>query len=159
MVAQFILKDLFPFTKRFPLYGSRINVLGIFPALSIYLKKLSMSGKFRSCSDKFNDEMYNLKIWLISGVEHPPTIFYQNGRDSSSAITQFQLCYHLQSNENVLEAEDMHSWMCLHSTYDSMRPNFKMKAKEIRQLPRNFWILAIYLDEWLIFSLFIHLCV
>lgn len=93
-----------------PFVWFKINVLGIFPAPSIYFKKLSMSRKLRFRSDKFNEEMYNLKFWLISGAEHPPTIFTGMGvRDISNAMTQFQLCYHLQSNENALEAEGMHS--------------------------------------------------
>lgn len=75
MMAKFILKALFPFTKWFSLYGSRINGLGIFPASSIYLKRLSTSRKSRFWSDKFNEEMCDLKFCLISGVEHPPTIF------------------------------------------------------------------------------------
>lgn len=53
-------------------------------------------------------------------------------------MTLFQLCYHLQSNENVLEAKAMHSWKCLHSTYGYMRPNFKMKVKEIKTVAQKF---------------------
>lgn len=34
-----------------------------------------MSRKFRFRKDKFNDEIYNLKFWLISGAEHAPAIF------------------------------------------------------------------------------------
>lgn len=34
-----------------------------------------MSRKSRFWSDTFNDEANNLKFWLISGVEHLPTIF------------------------------------------------------------------------------------
>lgn len=75
MMAKLILKALFPFTKWFSLYGSRINGLGIFPASSIYLKRFSTSRKSRFWSDKFNEEMCDLKFCLISGVEHPPTIF------------------------------------------------------------------------------------
>lgn len=74
----------------------------------------------------------------------------------SNATTQFQLCYHLQSNANALETKDMHFCKCLHSAYGFMRLNIKMKVKKIRQLPRNFQILAMYLDEWLHFSLFTH---
>lgn len=70
-------------------------------------------------------------------------------------MTQFHLHYHLQSNKNVLEAREGAD------TY-SIWPhnaNLRMKAKEIRQLPRNSQVLAENLNESWNFFTFHLLCV
>lgn len=155
-VARFILKHLFPFTIWFSLYGSRLNMLGTFPGWRIYFKKALPVKKIQVlkwwiyCWDVQLEVLATFRCWTCSNH------FYWNGRDTSNAMTQFQLCYHLQSNENALEAKDMHPCKCLHSTYGYMRLNIKMKVKKIRQLPRDCQILEMHVDEWLHFSVFIH---
>lgn len=58
-------------------------------------------------------------------------------------MTQFHLRYHLQSNKNVLEAGE---GVDTYSIWPH-KANLGMKAKEIRQLPRNFQVLATNLNE------------
>lgn len=71
-------------------------------------------------------------------------------------MTQFHLRYHLQSNKNVLEAGE---GVDTYSIWPH-KANLGMKAKEIRQLPRNFQVLATNLNKsWNFFFTFHLLCV
>lgn len=106
-----------------------------------------MSRKSRFWSDKFNDEMYNLKFWLISGVEHLPTIFTGIGGIhqmpwlcSSCVITSNQVKMSLKPRLCIPESaytQHMATW----------GQTSRWKWRKSRQLPRNFQILATYLDE------------
>lgn len=106
-----------------------------------------MSRKSRFWSDKFNDEMYNSKFWLISGVEHLPTIFTRIGGIhqmpwlcSSCVITSNQVKMSLKPRLCIPE-----SAYTQHMATGGQTSRWKRRKS--RQLPRNFQILAIYLDE------------
>lgn len=83
-------------------------------------KKLYVSKKCRFQSDKFIAEMSNLKFWLISGAEHPPTIFtgmegiYQmSWLSSSCVITSNQMKMSLKPRICIPEsayAQHMATW-------------------------------------------------
>lgn len=110
MIAQFILKDFFPFTKLFPLYGSRINVLGTFPVPSIYLKRFPCQENSGSEVINLMKRTYNWEFWRISGVEHLPTIFTGMGGihqmprlNSSCVITSNQMKVPLKPRVRIPE--------------------------------------------------------
>lgn len=79
-----------------------------------------MSRKVRLWSDNFNDETYNLKFWLISGVENPPTIFTGMGGihqmpwlSSSCVITSNQVRMPLKPRRCIPESaytQHMAAW-------------------------------------------------